>query len=262
MPNLIPYNSFAPDKPIIWSFGGGVQSAAIAVLVVSGRLPVPDRVVMADTGREATETWEYLNEVINPYLAQIDRQVEIAPHSLATVDLYSGNGDVLIPAYTESGALRGFCSNEWKKRVVERWMRAEGYGPKKPVRVWLGISTNEADRMKDSGVAWVENWYPLIMDLRLDRQECIWNVEKAGLPTPPRSACWMCPYRSNPEWERLKSQYPEDFAKAVDLDEAMRERDSLKSLYVHKSRQPLRDVDLELRNMPLIDLCDSGYCWT
>ena len=39
-------------KPIVWSFGGGVQSVAILVLVAEGKLPKPECVVMSDTGRE------------------------------------------------------------------------------------------------------------------------------------------------------------------------------------------------------------------
>jgi hypothetical protein len=45
---------------LVWSFGGGVQSWALAVLVAQGRLPRPDYTVIANTKREATETWEYL----------------------------------------------------------------------------------------------------------------------------------------------------------------------------------------------------------
>ena len=33
--------------------------------------------------------------------------VEIAPHSLATVDIYAKNDDLLLPAFTESGKLAG-----------------------------------------------------------------------------------------------------------------------------------------------------------
>lgn len=32
-------------------------------------------------------------------------KVEIAPHTLATVDLYAGNGDLLLPVYTATGKL-------------------------------------------------------------------------------------------------------------------------------------------------------------
>jgi hypothetical protein len=36
----------------VWSCGGGTQSAAIAALIVSGQMPVPDLSVIVDTERE------------------------------------------------------------------------------------------------------------------------------------------------------------------------------------------------------------------
>jgi hypothetical protein len=72
-----------------WSYGGGVQTAAIAALVIQGKLPVPDVTVIADTGRERTTTWEYLWDVVNPALMrEVGIEVSIAGHSLSTVDLY------------------------------------------------------------------------------------------------------------------------------------------------------------------------------
>lgn len=53
---------------IVWSYGGGVQSAAIGVLIREGVLPVPDLAVIADTGRERRSTWEYLRRFMQPYL--------------------------------------------------------------------------------------------------------------------------------------------------------------------------------------------------
>jgi hypothetical protein len=44
----------AGDRPVVWSYGGGTQSAAIAVLVLRGESPRPELVVMADTGREVS----------------------------------------------------------------------------------------------------------------------------------------------------------------------------------------------------------------
>lgn len=140
------------SKHIIFSYGGGTQSAAVVVLIVQGRLPRPERIVMADTGREASQTWDYLREVMQPYLATVGLSVEIASHDLATVDLYGKNGDLLIPAYTENGMLPGLCSTEWKKRPISRWLRGQGYGPANPVITWIGISLDEIGRAKPSGV--------------------------------------------------------------------------------------------------------------
>ena len=95
------------------SYGGGTQSAAICVLIAQGQLSRPERIVMADTGREASQTWDYLRDVINPY-------------------------------------------TEWKRRVISRYLRQQGYGPQNPVTVWIGISLDEIGRAKPSDVKWLD----------------------------------------------------------------------------------------------------------
>ena len=55
----------------IWSSGGGVQSTAIAALIVQGKLPKPDIAVIADTERELSTTWKYIEEVTGPALASV-----------------------------------------------------------------------------------------------------------------------------------------------------------------------------------------------
>lgn len=261
------------SKPIIWSFGGGTQSAAIAVLIAQGKLPTPERCVIADTGRESSETWEYTDAYIRPLIAKVGLEVEIAPHSLVTRDMYDNQGRVLIPAWTKEGQLPTFCSNEWKQRVVRRWLRQSerGYGQKNPVTQWIGFSTNEISRCKPTGVKWIDTEWPLIMGygLRLNRADCVRLVEDAGLPTPPRSACWMCPFRTNKEWAHQRETQPKDHLKAIQLDELIRKNDRRgEGLYVHLSRVPLGDVDFDTvptRQEGLFSemACTSGAgCWT
>src|SRR5574340_559228 len=104
-------------REVNWSYGGGVNSIALAVAVRRGLLPRPDRIVFADTGREGTPALRYLDEHVRPMLAEIGLSIEIAPHSLAAVDVYSGKGKLLIPAFTAGGGrLPTFCSTEWKQR--------------------------------------------------------------------------------------------------------------------------------------------------
>jgi 3'-phosphoadenosine 5'-phosphosulfate sulfotransferase (PAPS reductase)/FAD synthetase len=115
----------------ILSFGGGTQTCAMVELVLQGRLPRPERIVMADTGREATETWEYAEANAMPRLDRAGFKLEFASHHLSTVDLLAKNGQLLMPVFTANGEgqLPNFCSNEWKKRVVQRYLRQFGYGP-------------------------------------------------------------------------------------------------------------------------------------
>ena len=59
------------SRALTWSYGGGTQSVAIAVLVAQGRLPRPELLVIADTGREATETWEYHEKHVAPLASTV-----------------------------------------------------------------------------------------------------------------------------------------------------------------------------------------------
>ena len=47
----------------ILSYGGGVQSVAMIVLCLQEKLPLPDKIIFADTSREKTSTFEYLNNL-------------------------------------------------------------------------------------------------------------------------------------------------------------------------------------------------------
>lgn len=254
------------ERVITWSYGGGTQSIAIAVLVAQGRLPKPDCVVIADTGREATETWDYLSEYVRPLLKGVGVEVFIAGHDYSKVDLYSHKGELLIPAFTENGMLQTFCSSEWKAFVVQRFLRAQGYGPKKPVRTWIGISLDEIGRAKPSRTKWQELHWPLLMDVTMRRSECRQLVLDAGLPEPPKSSCYMCPFRKDGQWKRLKESYPDDFKKACELDARIRQADKKGGVWLHRSRIPLADVEFsdDEKAHPLfgqVEGCDSGMCW-
>lgn len=257
------------NRTIVWAFGGGTQSIAIAVLIDQGVLPKPAHVIFADTGREASETMEYFHANIEPIFERIGLKLEIASHDLATVDLYTTKGELGIPAFTENGALKAFCSNEWKKRVISRYLRSIGFGPKNPVTTWIGISKDEIGRVRDSDTAWNQNHYPLIFDKTMTRAECYHVIREYGLPNPPKSSCWMCPYRRNAQWRRLRDHYPADFEKAVALDIDIRAKDKFNAVYLHDSRVPLSEANLEeevnQQNSFVfgeVKHCDSGLCWS
>jgi hypothetical protein len=142
----------------VLSYGGGTQSVALCLLVVQGRLPRPDCIVMADTAREASSTWEYLTTHVQPLLAGIGMAVEVAPHDLATRDLYDTGGGPLMPLFTATGTLRTHCSNEWKARVVRRHLRGQGITA---AVQWLGFSLDERHRVKADEPPWHRR-YPLL----------------------------------------------------------------------------------------------------
>lgn len=201
----------------VLSYGGGRQTAAMCLLIEQGRLPRPDRIVIADTGREKPSTWEYLEEIIQPRMQRIGLPVEIAPRALAYVDLYAHNGDLLLPVYTPTGKLPAFCSNEWKQRVVERYLKQSGVAD---YTAWIGFALDERARIKSrAGKA-----FPLV-DLALTKADCRRIISDAGLPMPPPSSCWMCPNMGNSEWRYVRDTYPDAWEQACKLDEEIREDD-------------------------------------
>lgn len=244
-----------------WSYGGGVQSVAIAVLIAQGKLPRPEVALIADTGREKRATWEYTDAHVRPLLAPLGIEI-VRVQGLASVDLYGHNGDLLIPFYTTGGdgKARTLCSTEWKQRPIRRWLRAHGYGPENPVRLWLGISTDEAHRAKDSDAKWIAHHYPLLFDVPTNRAECLRLMEKAGLPTPPKSSCWMCPQMGPAQWKRQRDEAPDEWAEAIALDAELRQRDP--NVFLHRSGKPLPLAPMPAEDEPtLFDACESGYCY-
>jgi hypothetical protein len=244
---------------IVWSCGGGRQSAAIAKMIVTGELPKPDLICIADTSREVQSTWEYLSQVIQP---SIKIPIHIIPHSYAYVDLYKDDkNNILIPAFTKQsgqiGKLPTYCSVEWKQRPVRRWLREQGI---EQCDLWIGISTNEAHRMKAADRKWINHVYPLIEINPTSLAKCISMVESFGWPTPPKSRCFMCPNMSIQNWYELKTTSPIDFQKAVDLEKQLQKKD--KFIYLHQTGKPLNQAVTESeQQLEMFDGCDSGFCW-
>lgn len=253
------------NRKIVWSYGGGVQSIAILVLIAQGKLQKPELAIMADTSRERTSTWRYLDNYAKPLMDEIDLPFVVAGHDLATVDLYGHNGDLLLPCFTKTGKLPTFCSDEWKKQVVRRRLRQLGYGPRNPVLLWMGMSLDEVYRLRHSEKKWIKNHWPLCYDYKLRRHECLIEIEKFGLPEPSPSSCWMCPQMQNPEWLDMKLNDPDDFSQAIKVDYSARLLDQANGnggVFLHRSRVSLDQADLTTKEKPAPLFECSDTCWT
>ena len=261
-------------NPIIWNYGGGWQSVALAVLIKRGVLPRPERGVIANTGRESSATWRYLTEHAQPLLDSIGLTIEIIPHSYALRDLYDGKNRPLIPAFTAGGKgqTRAYCSGEWKRDVVYRWLREpeRGYGPRNPIIQWIGYSRDEIGRCKPAKQKYVEIQWPLIMGygVTMTRAECGAVILAEGLPLPVKSACSICPWRTNAEWAWQKEHEPADHLYAIQVDREITRTDERDGLFLHRSGVPLEFADLSTPDAPEHPLfgrgegCDVSGCFT
>lgn len=124
-----------------------------------------------------------------------------------------------IPVHMSNGAPgRRACTLDFKIRVVDLWLKREWHAHMSGVLVALGISLDEFTRMRSNTdpdtMAWKTLVYPLI-DLRLDRLACMEIIRSAGLPVPPKSSCWFCPYHSQRLPVALRESQPVLFERAV-----------------------------------------------
>ncbi len=221
------------------SCGGGVQSTAMIALVYSGKLPKPDLVLMVDTGYEKQGTLEYARKVLIPACEKVGVEFKF----LKTPDnsLHNNQGMVFIPAWKrlENGGtqkLTNICSGTWKVVVMRRYLRSLGI---KKARSWIGISTDEAKRQRASHQDWLQNYYPLI-EKDISRYQCLFLIRSIGWPDPPRSSCIMCPMQHDDEYEVIKSLYPEDYQRIVEMDNEIERVNP--NIFIHKSLTRMRDI--------------------
>lgn len=149
------------------------------------------------------------------------------------------------------GMLWRACTRDYKiqpiKRKVREIMAEHGA---KHVFQQIGISTDERQREKSSGVKFITNTHPLL-ELGWSRAMCEqWLISEYDI-RPGKSACYYCPYRSNAGWALMKQQDPEQFERACVFDESIREAQGRKvrgagivgKLYVWRGYEPLRTAN-------------------
>ena len=143
---------------------------------------------------------------------------------------------------------------------MKRWIQSHRNGA--PVEQWLGISTDEALRMKPARVKYITNRWPLI-ELGMSRNDCKAWLKEHGLPEPPKSACVFCPYHSVREWREVQSN-DADWEKAVQVDAMIRNVRPPNDLYIHPARIPLDQIDFrteqEKGQLTLWDEECEGLC--
>lgn len=244
----------------ILSLGAGVQSSTMALMAAHGEItPMPDCAIFADTQHEPKAVIDWLDwletklpfpvyRVSNGDLWKAAIKVKRTKDGLRTYI------QVGIPAFmTEEGEKAGIgmrvCTAEFKIKVINQQMRKllgfKRISKKQGIlaNVWIGISTDEADRMKPNRNTWALSKWPLIQ-IGMSRADCYAWMEKHGYQEPPRSACTFCPYKDDNSWLALT---PEEFADAVkkekELQEAYASTTELRSIpFFHSDRVPLEQV--------------------
>ncbi len=238
------------------SLGGGVQSSVMALMASQGAFDaIPNCAIFADTHWEPPSLYTHLDwlaERLGFPLYVVDNGRSLREDAKALTN-HSGNRSFVdLPVYLKGrdgesdGMGRRQCTEHYKIAPVRRKIRdllGLSKGQRVPadttVELWLGISTDEAIRMKPSRHRWIANRYPLI-EAGMSRKDCMeWWKERYDRPLE-RSACVGCPFQSRQRWVETKRRWPGLFAEAVEIDSNMRGRLAFaKEPYLHPLRIPL-----------------------
>ena len=244
-----------PPTLTVLSLGGGVQTSVMALMAGEGAFDrVPDCAVFADTQWEPPSVYEHIEWLSFP-LYDVDNGRSLR-EDVRSLTSHSGSRSYVdIPVYLKGrdgegdGIGRRQCTDNYKIRPIRRRMRELlGLRPRQrvpagtTVELWLGISTDEAIRMKTSRDRWIENRYPLI-EAGMSRRDCMeWWEARYDRPLE-RSACVACPFQSRQRWVETKRRWPELFAEAVEIDDRMRNGLAFaKEPYLHSLRMPLAEA--------------------
>ena len=242
------------------SLGAVVQSTTMALMAAHGEIgPMPDCAIFADTRWEPKAVYDHLDwlETELPFPTYRVSAGNIRDDHIAGVNT-TGQKFASMPLFTsaDGSMARRQCTKEYKIVPIRRKQRELlGVEPRRRVpkgivvEQWLGISTDEAGRIKPSRDKWQINHWPLI-DADMSRQDCIkWFDGKYPGRQLSKSACIGCPFHSDSSWRDKRDNDPVSWADAVEFDAAVRHKGGGGGLehqkFLHRACIPLDEVDLD-----------------
>ena len=249
----------------ILSLGAGAQSTCLALMADRGYegLEKPSCAIFADTGWEPPAVYRHLE--------WLEKELSFPVYRVAAGNIRddileghtpTGKDFIAIPVHTRGpdgreGIGKRQCTSEYKLKPIFQEVRKlleippGRRAPKgKHAEMWIGITTDEAERAKPSREEYIRNRHPFL-EMDISRHQLIdWFHRNYPGRELPRSACIGCPYRSNAEWKDLRNQDPDSFDDAAFVDEALRKMPALRAIskvemFLSNQRIPLRELDLE-----------------
>lgn len=264
------------------SYGGGVQSTAMVVLATQGIISGVTQALFSNVGddSEHPDTVNYVRNIMQPWakergldIVELHRTLKTGETQTLWQRMMDHTGTSLrepIPVYGWSGSpMSRSCTADHKIKVLGKHIKAATNKNQWPVDVLIGISVDEIERAgRGKNEAWENRQYPLL-DLGLRRSDCINIIADAGLPVPPKSACFFCPFHSQLTWAEMRRDEPHLFDKAVALETKLNERRTNRQMppvYLTRKGKPL-NIAIHEAGPTLFDGvfndggCDEGYCW-
>lgn len=210
--------------PLVFGYGGGVNSLAALVRLSQKRI-VPDLILFADTGGEKHGTYRHIRKHVRPWLEEIG-----FPPLIFVKKESPQTGDKSLEEEClrrETMPSRAFglssCAMRWKiepqEKYLNHWQPARDTWDRgqRPIKI-LGYDGGEERRASITEDDKLLYWYPLI-EWDIDRDACKALILAAGLPIPPKSACFFCPSSTKTEVIELARRSPKLMARAIRIED-------------------------------------------
>ena len=232
----------------IISLGAGKQSSYMLLNALEGEyIYKPDFAIFSDTGCEPQYVYQYLGWLTQHVKLKYNFDIiRVSAGNLRNdiIDYLNGKRSrvAMIPLHlSNDGFMNRQCTADYKIKPLRQYI--QNIRNKQRVRLWIGISLDEMERMCDSPVKFMEHWYPLVEN-RITLDKIIAWYKSNNLPEPGKSACVICPFHSFGYWQLFKKQFPQEFEEACKFDDIIRNYPKLKNkAYLTRYKKPLREID-------------------
>ena len=284
--NSVMMNETVDNYLNVISLGAGKQSSYMLLNALEGKFKdKPDLAIISDTGCEPKYVYEYLEWLIKYVKDKYDFDIVVVSAGSILEDTLSyingtrkrvaslplrldigedkeiddeEGGKLIIRGTT--GIIMRQCTNDYKIAPLRKHIQKVRNG--KPVRLWIGISLDEMERMKKSPVKYIEHYYPLVLN-RITIDQIVNWFKINHLREHGKSACLICPFHSDQYWRRFKKEFPSEFEEVCKFDDTIRNYPNLKrKAYLSRHLKPLRDIDFSYEpslSPDLIEDCE-GLC--
>jgi 3'-phosphoadenosine 5'-phosphosulfate sulfotransferase (PAPS reductase)/FAD synthetase len=194
------------------SFGGGVNSVALHLMLLEQGDDFES--VFVHHGTDWPETYDYVAGFQWWLKKNGHRPITILfpsrkyPRSEErTSSLY----DFCMNRGMFPSRLLRWCTSDFKTTPFEKYQET-------PCFVLIGFDYGERKRAKIYSNKGAEFRYPLI-EQEITRQGCIEIIKSYGLPVPPKSGCFICPFMRKGQVKDMRRYNPELFCKLEQLEE-------------------------------------------
>lgn len=253
------------SKPVIcMSMGAGIQTTAM--LIAFWERYKNGVIIFADTGDELPETYWYIENYLKPFCKEKGLKWKTVKHKHGFTLMQWCMKRKILPIRT-----RRWCTEDFKVKPINRFIRKLGARKRKPVIEDIGISADESQRANFSkkDVQYAKKEYPFLdCSPKITRNDCYKIILGNKWPLPPKSGCDFCMFQKRSTLRKMLAT-PEGRARLEQINE-MEKNDRY---YPNKPLIGKYVIDGMLRNDTLDNFieqlpdeeydegCDSGHCF-